>query len=128
MKPQTQKAANCPCGGLSYQSCCAPIHAGAPARTAEQLMRSRYCAYVMQLEEYLLATWHESRRPEVIEFDARTRWLGLSVLAQSEAADSAQVEFIARYAEGGGRAQRLHEVSRFARVDSHWFYVDGIVD
>jgi SEC-C motif-containing protein len=25
----------------------------------------------------------------------------------------------------GGRAQRLHETSRFVREDGRWFYVDG---
>ena len=37
---------NCPCGsGLAYEACCGPIIAGAPAATAEALMRSRYSAY-----------------------------------------------------------------------------------
>jgi len=34
------------------------------------------------------------------------------------------VEFVARY-KLNGRAFRLHEVSRFARVDGRWLYVDG---
>ena len=90
-------------------------------------MRSRYSAFVMQLATYLLQTWHSSTRPESIEFDAKTRWLGLSVLAHSEQADSAQVEFVARFAEGGGRAQRLHEVSQFVRVDACWRYLEGAI-
>jgi len=36
----------------------------------------------------------------------------------------ATVEFVARY-KSGGRAGRLHEVSRFVREDGKWFYVDG---
>ena len=39
--------------------------------------------------------------------------------------DTAVVEFIARYRAGGTPAKRLHEVSRFARVDGRWLYVDG---
>ena len=38
--------------------------------------------------------------------------------------DHAEVEFVAR-SKLGGRAQRLHEVSRFVRDDGRWYYVDG---
>ncbi|HMR70993.1 MAG TPA: YchJ family metal-binding protein, partial [Rubrivivax sp.] len=36
----------------------------------------------------------------------------------------AEVEFVAR-SKLGGRAQRLHETSRFERRDGRWVYVDG---
>lgn len=91
-------------------------------------MRSRYSAYVMQLASYLLTSWHSSTRPASMAFDSKTRWLGLSVLAHSEHADSAQVEFVARFAEGGGRAFRLHEVSRFLREDGCWRYLDSNIN
>jgi len=39
-------------------------------------------------------------------------------------ADQATVEFVARY-KVGGRAHRLHEISRFVREGGKWFYVDG---
>jgi SEC-C motif-containing protein len=39
--------------------------------------------------------------------------------------DRAVVEFVARLRYGGGKAQRMHEVSRFVREDGRWFYVDG---
>jgi SEC-C motif-containing protein len=53
------------------------------------------------------------------------KWLGLEVrrTAQQDAAH-ATVEFVAR-SRLGGRAQRLHEVSRFAFEGGHWFYIDG---
>ena len=35
------------------------------------------------------------------------------------------VEFVARLRYGGGKAQRMHEVSRFVREDGRWYYVDG---
>ncbi|WP_211230863.1 YchJ family protein [Chitinilyticum aquatile] len=38
----------CPCGSkLEYAVCCGPIIAGAPAPSAEALMRSRYAAFVL---------------------------------------------------------------------------------
>ncbi|MDE2310463.1 MAG: hypothetical protein KGL01_06495 [Betaproteobacteria bacterium] len=36
----------------------------------------------------------------------------------------AVVEFVGRDKEGG-RAHRLHEISRFVREVGQWFYVDG---
>jgi hypothetical protein len=58
----------CPCGsGRPYAACCGRLHGGEPAATAEELMRSRYSAYVLGLEAYLLATWHASTRPAALE-------------------------------------------------------------
>lgn len=90
------------------------------------MMRSRYSAYVLKLEAYLLATWHSGTRPDALNIAAdNTKWLGLEVKSHlSESADRATVEFVARY-KSGGRAGRLHEVSRFVREDGRWFYVDG---
>ena len=90
-------------------------------------MRSRYSAYVLGLEPYLLATWHASTRPTALDLDKETspRWLGLDIKRhQATGPDSAVVEFVARY-KTGGRAHRLHEVSRFVREDGQWYYVDG---
>ena len=90
-------------------------------------MRSRYSAYVLGLEPYLLATWHASTRPTALDLDKETspRWLGLDIKRhQATDPDSAVVEFVARY-KTGGRAHRLHEVSRFVREDGRWYYVDG---
>lgn len=88
-------------------------------------MRSRYAAYVLGLEPYLLATWHASTRPPSVEFDPATKWLGLTVKSASESGDTATVEFVARYRIGGGSAVRMHETSRFVREDGRWYYVDG---
>ena len=39
--------------------------------------------------------------------------------------NKATVEFVARFKISGGRAERLHEISRFVREEGRWFYVDG---
>lgn len=91
-------------------------------------MRSRYSAYVLKLEDYLLATWHESTRPASLGLhspQAAMTWLGLTIKRDEEHGDEAVVEFVARSRVGGGSAQRLHEVSRFRREAGRWFYVDG---
>jgi SEC-C motif-containing protein len=120
----------CPCGAAdSYAACCGRWHAGPlhlQAPTAEALMRSRYCAYVLDLTDYLLATWHPRTRPPAIEpSPPGLRWLGLEVRGARQADTShATVEFVAR-SKLGGRAFRLHETSRFERLDGRWLYVDG---
>ena len=96
-------------------------------------MRSRYSAYVLGFSDYLLATWHVSTRPAVLDFaeatPARTNWLGLSLNGYRVIDDShAEVEFVARYRIGGGRAARLHERSRFVCEGERWFYVGGQFD
>lgn len=88
-------------------------------------MRSRYSAYVLKLEDYLLATWHPGTRPATLDLAAdNMKWLALEVREHRGSADNATVEFVARY-KTGGRAGRLHEVSRFVREDGRWLYVDG---
>jgi SEC-C motif-containing protein len=92
-------------------------------------MRSRYCAFVLGLEDYLLATWHRSTRPAALNLASapQPKWLGLEIKAQTSRDDAATVEFVAR-CRIGGRAQRLHEISRFVREDGRWYYVDGEAD
>jgi SEC-C motif-containing protein len=89
-------------------------------------MRSRYAAFAMLNEPYLLATWHASRRPKSVRLDPAVKWLGLKVVAADSTGDDAgEVEFVARLRVGGGSAARLHERSRFVREAGRWFYVDG---
>jgi len=89
-------------------------------------MRSRYAAFVLDLRAYLLASWHASTRPATLDDpEPGLKWLGLTVKrAATQDADHGSVEFVAR-SKLGGRAHRLHEVSRFVREDGEWFYVDG---
>jgi SEC-C motif-containing protein len=121
----------CPCGSSRpYAQCCGRWHAGdlhLQAPTAEALMRSRYCAFVLDLRDYLLATWHSRTRPAMIDPpEPGLKWLGLEVRHHREIdADHAEVEFVAR-SKLAGRAHRLHELSRFEREQGRWTYVDGV--
>ena len=131
-------SAACPCGRLqgsgpkakllAYADCCGRFidHWDAqPAPDAECLMRSRYTAFVCERADYLLATWHPSHRPALLDFDAAAQWLGLEVRGHwVKDVDHAEVEFVARH-RLGGRAVRLHERSRFLREGGRWYYVDG---
>jgi len=123
-------AAPCRCqSGAHYEDCCGRYHAGPlhlQAPTADALMRSRYSAFTLNLTDYLLATWHASTRPAQLEAnEPGLKWLGLEVRRHRVVDDHhATVEFVAR-SKLAGRAQRLHEISRFVREDGRWFYVDG---
>ncbi|AOX99634.1 YchJ family protein [Jeongeupia sp. USM3] len=124
-------ATACPCGsGVDYDDCCGRYHAGRAAPDAEALMRSRYSAYVLGLEPYLLSTWAPETRPASLGLadEAPVKWLRLAVAGHWPAGDTAEVAFTAYY-KVGGRAERLTERSRFRRdPQSGWLYVDGAVE
>ncbi|WP_141119991.1 YchJ family protein [Mycobacterium malmoense] len=122
----------CPCGGGDdYRACCGPLHDGElQARTAEELMRSRYSAFARGDADYLFRTWHPRTRPSDVTVDPDITWTGLSVLdavAGGPEDDGGEVEFIARFESAGGPGS-LHERSRFERRAGRWFYLDGVAD
>ena len=124
---------DCPCGsGNPFEACCGPIIAGAPAPTAEALMRSRYTAYATGAIDHVVATHDPGTRDEVdreaIEkWSRESEWVGLEIVARErgEAADEdGVVEFIARWRTRGGLLSH-HERSRFRKAEGRWVYVDG---
>ncbi|MBA3756392.1 MAG: hypothetical protein H0X02_09280 [Nitrosomonas sp.] len=123
------KTMHCPCGNdKQYINCCGRYLDNAEAAaTAEILMRSRYTAYTLDREDYLLATWYHSTRPVLLGLANRphNQWLRLTVKRHEQSAPNlATVEFVARY-KTNGRAYRLHEISRFVLEEGLWFYIDG---
>jgi SEC-C motif-containing protein len=89
-------------------------------------MRSRYSAFVLEREAYLLRSWAASHRPEHIAFELGVKWLGLEVRAHQQTGQAtAVVEFVARQKPLNGPAVRLHERSRFVCELGQWLYVDG---
>ena len=119
----------CPCGReLEYSNCCGRyLNGGEVPASAEQLMRSRYCGFVLCDEPYLLATWHPDKRPSAVRLDDTQRWLGLSIRATEGGGPGDSkgiVEFVARF-KVDGRGHRLHEISRFEKIDGCWYYLDG---
>ncbi len=125
---------SCPCqSGQSFEACCGPFLNGAPAPTALALMRSRYTAYARGDVAHLARTLAPEHRSgfDMADVSAgmkQTQWLGLEILDTEAggAEDSTGiVEFVARF-QAHGKAQALHERSRFRRdEDGSWVYVDG---
>ncbi|MBS7819604.1 YchJ family protein [Wohlfahrtiimonas chitiniclastica] len=125
-------ATPCPCQSkLTYAKCCLPFHDGSDYPTnAETLMRSRYSAYVFNLWDYLTLTWHSSTCPTDFEGSEVIQWLGLKVIKSyhDDALNEAFVEFVARYKDPAnhGRADKIHELSRFVHEHERLVYIDGI--
>ena len=123
----------CPCGSnLSLDLCCGSLHGGAPALTPEQLMRSRYSAFVLGLGDYLVHSWHPDYLGELtaeLLSQPDTQWDGLEIIARQGGPDDilGMVEFKAWFVEGETR-HCLHERSRFVRYEGRWVYTDGEID
>ena len=85
----------CLCGTAKpYAACCGRWHQGPQALqapTAQDLMRSRYSAFVLDRLAYLLDTWHPGTRPASLEPNPPgLKWLGLTVKqARDQDADHA---------------------------------------
>ena len=93
-------------------------------------MRSRYAAFALGRADYLSATWDPETRPAQIRLRPEQQWIGLRIVdtqAGGPADDAGEVEFIAR-SRTHGRAQKLHERSRFRRENGAWLYVDGFMN
>lgn len=124
----------CPCcSGKIYGDCCNVfVGSTTPAPTAQQLMRSRYTAFVLEKAAYLLETHHsQSRKPDELKALKKSFkgmvWTGLEIVATqagTETDSEGEVEFIAHF-KHVGKAGRLHERSRFNKEKGQWFYVDG---
>ena len=109
-----------------FTECCEPIITKKRApKTAEELMRSRYSAYVLANSEYLIySSAKENRYADDValieEFSNSVKWLKLDVLH----VETEQVEFKAYYRDNAG-IQVLHEKSNFIIENSLWKYKDG---
>jgi len=125
---------NCPCGsGLSLEACCGPILAGAPAPTAEALMRSRYSAYVVRNYEHLERSLCSEQRKDYSAEEAKrwaesSEWLGLTIIRTEKGGKDDKeglVEFSAKFRAEGKEHEHL-EMAIFGREDGKWVYVGQV--
>ena len=133
----------CPCGNTeTYSNCCQLFHNGVQhAQTAEQLMRSRYCAFhqgangIKGMSNYLVTTHHPNQRQDGELDDLQQtfkhqQWLSLKIINTENGQgndNTGKVEFVAFFHTDNAtdQASQLHECSNFIKEDNHWFYVDG---
>ncbi len=113
---------------MDFAQCCEPLLDGAPAPTAEALMRSRFTAFARGEEDHLFRTWHPRTRPRGPYADPDITWTGLTIVSTQGGGptdDTGEVEFVARWIREGGVSGSVHEHSRFSRRAGRWFYLDG---
>lgn len=120
---------NCYCGSnIPFEKCCEPFitKISLPIHP-EQLMRSRYSAYVVQNTDYLITTTHLSKRKlydksEILHWAKANTWIKLEIIK----AEGNLVEFKAYYLDERLQAQVHHEKSTFKQEKGVWYYVDGV--
>ncbi|MFB9052409.1 YchJ family protein [Formosa undariae] len=125
----------CPCCSEKlYKDCCEIAHLDlTQVKTAEDLMRSRYAAFVFANGDYLMASHHESTRPSkekksIVQWSKSVDWIKLDILKTTkglEADTEGTVEFKAIFQEEG-ELQMIHENSRFVKENGCWFYIDAL--
>lgn len=126
----------CPCGSQSkYEDCCRPlIRNERQAATAEELMRSRYSAYVMKEIDYLRSSLHPDHRSDFNQestraWAERSEWHTLEILCRAGGGPDdteGTVDFIATFTDNGTRREH-HELSSFKKESGTWYLVDGKV-
>lgn len=119
-------ATPCFCGSHQiFELCCNKyITNQALAENPEQLMRSRYSAYVLKNESYLLSSWHNTTRPESLELtNDSTQWMGLKIITTS----NVTVEFAAYFTQDTLNKDKIYalmEKSHFIK-ENNWQYLNG---
>ncbi|WP_109128783.1 YchJ family protein [Aggregatibacter segnis] len=124
----------CPCqSNKSYEDCCGRFHTHTQfPETAEQLMRSRYAAYVLKNMSYIVETTVPSQQgllnvQAIQAWAEETQWLGLQILnTESLTKIQSAVEFNAVF-QGEEGEQVHHERSIFVKIDERWYFVDPTV-
>lgn len=119
----------CPCGsGRDVAECCLPvIRRERVAVTAEELMRSRYSAFVIGDVDWIVDSHHpdtvdEINRDDVASWSSGSEWLGLRIRGTEDGGvddDEGVVSFRARYKVGTQQVDHV-ERARFTRHDGQW--------
>ena len=122
----------CYCGAsTAFEQCCQPLHQlHIDALTPEQLMRSRYSAFVTGDAQYLFDTHHSEYRSglnvtELAQACKQSKFVGLEIVdAPPSSTSSGEVEFKAWYQQGK-EVLALWERSQFSKIDGLWKYCRG---
>ncbi len=125
----------CPCGSTKpYIECCGPVISGArKAETAEELMRSRYSAYVMHEIDHIARSCVQDPDKNEIDLEETRRWSeesswqGLKIIRTEKGGASdteGWVDFSATYTRKGLKDVHL-EKAHFVKKDSQWLYESG---
>jgi len=124
----------CHCGkGESFETCCGPLIKGErKAKTAEELMRSRYSAFVEAEIDYIMNTHDPENvgqidRAGTLEWARQSEWLGLEILETERGGEDdtvGRVDFVTKYKLKGSTLDH-RESATFRKIKSTWYFVDG---
>ncbi len=123
---------NCYCGNNKpYTECCEVFHKNSgKTETAEQLMRSRYSAFVVADGDYLMLTHHSSTRPvkekkAIVNWAKSVQWIKLEVQETSKgmATDNEGTVTFDAYFFENGKVDVIHEKSAFVKENNIWKYL-----
>jgi len=129
----------CPCNsGKLYTQCCKKFHCGINNASALDLMRSRYSAYALGLNNYIISSTHPDNpffiedilewKKELDEFSHNTNFINLKILDHKykDGENFAQVTFRATL-EQNQKEISFTECSQFKKEANRWFYLDGVI-
>lgn len=125
----------CPCNNsIQYKECCYKAHnAIESVETAEQLMRSRYSAYVMANIDYLMKSHHSSTCPvsdkdDILKWTTSVKWIKLEIVNKTnglQTESKGTVEFKAYFKEDDILSV-IHENSKFVKENNYWVYLGEV--
>ncbi|MGZ6332710.1 MAG: YchJ family protein [Bdellovibrionota bacterium] len=130
---------SCPCGsGSELSACCLPMIQGKKkAKTAEDLLRSRYTAFTRGDVDYILETHHgktrkDVSREEIADWSKNSEWLGLKIVQQeagTEKDEQGTIVFCATYKSPGeageAKTEEHWEQSYFEKENGEWRFLDA---
>ena len=119
----------CPCGSVfPYTDCCGLlIRDSTVADTAEDLMRSRYTAHVVEEWDYLVKTRRADERKDLKDLaiaNEGVEWKKLEVFNSHKGGsgdDEGEVTYSATF-EKNGKTETLKETAIFVKEEGRWVY------
>ncbi|QRI66718.1 SEC-C domain-containing protein (plasmid) [Shinella sp. PSBB067] len=126
----------CPCGlPNQLDDCCGPYIAGAPAPTAEALMRSRYSAITLGALDHIELTCtdnaiHSFNRVDMERSLPGVDWLGLEILGTEDGQEidtHGVVSFQFRYRHQGKELSQ-REIANFTRENGEWRFDGSVIN
>lgn len=123
---------DCYCGNLkTYKTCCKVFHLNnGKTETAQQLMRSRYSAFVMANGDYLMETHHSKTRKiidknDIVTWAKSVQWIKLEVLETTKGLknDTEGTVTFNAYFYDRGKVDVIYEKSAFVKEDNYWKYL-----
>ena len=125
----------CLCGSkLKFKKCCLQFHNGKTPKTALELMRSRYVAYITSNSDYIIKTTHINNpdfttdinrwKNDILEFCRYATFEQLNILEFIDGTKESFVSFNVKLTIDD-KDESFTEKSKFLKVNNIWKYHSG---